>query len=98
MGIFDPHHTALDADDAIALVAELKDVAGQALDSEVLVHRPDEMILGLQQHLIVGIVRDRASGRQRGEPCAAPAAQHVVDPVVVYQRAAAAAAGAEAFR
>ena len=98
MGILDPHHAALDADDAIALVAELKDVAGQAFDREVFVHGADEVVLGLQQHLIVGIVRDGATGRQRGEPCAAPAAQHVVDAVVVDQRAAAAAAGAETFR
>jgi len=98
MRVLDPHHAAFDADDAIALVAELEDVAGHALDREILVHGADEMVLGLEQHLIIGVVRDRAAGRQRGEPRAAAAAQQMVDAVVVDQRAAAAAAGGEAFR
>ena len=74
MRVLDPHHAAFDADDAIALVAELEDVAGHALDREILVHGADEMVLGLEQHLIVGVVRDRAAGRQGGKPGAAPAA------------------------
>ena len=98
MGIFDAHHAAFDADDAIALVTELKDVAGQALDREIFVHRPDEMVLRLEQDLIVGVVGDRPSRSQRSEARTAPPAQHVVDAVVVDQRAAAAAPGAKTFR
>jgi len=56
------------------------------------------MVLGLEQHLIVGVVRDRASGCQSGQPRAAPAAQEMVDAVVMDQRAAPAAAGGEAVR
>ena len=98
MGILDPHHAALDAHDAIALVAELEDVAGEALDREVLVHAADDVVLRLQQDLKVGVVRDRPARGQGGEPRPAPPAQHVVDGVVVDERAAAAAARAEAFR
>ena len=36
-GILDAHHAALDAQDAIGVVAELEDVARHALDGEVLV-------------------------------------------------------------
>ena len=98
MGVLDAHHAALDAQDAVALVAELEDVAGHALDREILVHGADDVVLRLEQHLVVGVVGDGAAGGERGEPRAAPAAQHVVDGVVVDQRAAPAAPGAEAFR
>ena len=43
------HDAALDPQDPIGLVAELEDVAGHALDREVLVHRADELVLGLEQ-------------------------------------------------
>ena len=98
MGVLDPHHAALDAHDAIALVAELEDVAGEALDREILVHAADDVVLRLQQNLKVGVVRDRPARGQGGEPRPAPPAQHVVDGVVVDERAAPAAARAEAFR
>jgi hypothetical protein len=42
LGILDAHAARFDAQDAIRGVAELKDVAGQALDGEVLVERADE--------------------------------------------------------
>ncbi len=74
MGILDPHHAALDAHDAIALVAELEDVAGEALDREILVHAADDVVFRLQQDLKVGVVRDRPTGGQGGEPCATPPA------------------------
>ena len=59
--VLDPHHAALDAQDAVALVAELEDVAGHALDREVLVQRADDVVLGLEQHLVVGVVGDGAA-------------------------------------
>ena len=41
--VLDAHAPALDAQDALRRVAELEDVAGDALDREVLVHRADEL-------------------------------------------------------
>ena len=41
--VFDAHHAALDAPDPVALVAELEDVAGKALDREILIHGADEI-------------------------------------------------------
>ena len=55
------HDAALDPPDPIALVAELKDVPREALDREVLVQGADEMILGLEQNLIIGIVGNGAA-------------------------------------
>ena len=89
--VLDPHRAALDAQDAVGGVAELEDVAGHALDGEVLVDRADDLALRLQQHLVVGVVGDGAARGERGQPRAAPAAQHAVDGVVVDQRAAPAA-------
>ncbi len=43
--VLDPHRAALDAQDALRRVAELEDVAGQALDREVLVDRADHLRL-----------------------------------------------------
>ena len=60
--------------------------------------RADDLVLGLEQHLVVGIVGDRAAGGQRGQPRAAPAAQHVVDARRGGSARRAGRAGAEAFR
>ena len=46
------------------------------------------MVFRLQQHLIIGVVGNGASGGQRGQPRAAPAAQNAVDGIVVDQRTA----------
>ena len=89
--ILDTHSAPLDAQDAISVVAELKDVAGHALDREILVDRADDLVFRFEHDLIVGGVGDRAAARQRGQPRAAPAAQQMVDPVVMNQRAAPAA-------
>ena len=97
VGVLDAHDAALDALDLVALVAELEDVAGEALDGEILVHRADEVIFRLEQHLVVGIVGNGAAGRQRRQPRAAPAAQLAIDGVVMNQGAAPAAPGVEAL-
>ena len=97
LGVLDAHRAALDALDAIGRVAELEDVARHALDGEILVDAADDVVLGLEQHLIVGGVGDGAAGGQRGRPRAAPAAQDVIDRVAMDERAAPAAAGGEAL-
>src|SRR5215471_1223117 len=95
MRVLDPHHAALDANNAVALVAELEDIAGHALDREILVDRADDVIFRLQRHLIIGIVWNRAAGGQCREPCASSAAQYAIDAVVMDERPAPAATGAE---
>ncbi len=95
--VLHPHDAALDAPDAIAGVAELEHVAGQALDREILVDAADHEAFRFQNDLVVGGIGDGAAGRQRRQPRAAPAAQHVVDRVVMDQRPAPAAAGGEAL-
>ena len=79
MRVLDPDDAALDPQDAIGCVAELEDVAGHALDREILVHGADRLVFRLQDHPVVGGVRDRAARGQRGQPRAAPTAQHMID-------------------
>ena len=43
-------------------VAQLEDVAGDALDGEVLVQRADERVVGIEDHAIVGDLGNRAAG------------------------------------
>ena len=69
-------------------VAELKDVAGVALDGEVFVERADERVLGIEHDAVVGLFGNRAAGRDRQAPRAAPAAHAAVDFVAMDQRAA----------
>ena len=68
----------------------------EALHGEILVDRADHDVLGLEQHLEIGIVGDRAAGGDRREPRAAPPAQHAVDLVAMDQRAAPTAPRGEA--
>src|SRR6476661_3667032 len=97
MRILHAYDTTLHAQDAVTRIAELEHVAAHALDRPVLVHRADDLVLGLQQHLVVGIVWDRASRGDRGEAGTAPAAQDTVHRVVVDERAPSPAPAAEAF-
>src|SRR4029077_3118221 len=93
MRIFDPNDPALDALDPVALVAKLEDVAGKALDREILIHGPDEVILGFEQHLIIGVVGYGTAGGECGQPRATSAAQYSIDRVMMDERTTPAAAG-----
>ena len=94
--VFHAHHAAFDPEDAVRDIAELKDVAGQAFDGEVLVDRTDRLVLRLQQDLVIRGIRNGAAGGQRGQPRAAPAAQPVIDRIVMNERATPAATRGEA--
>ncbi len=93
--ILDAHRAALDPQDSIGGVAQLEHVALQALDGEVLVHRADELRLGLEHDAVVGVVRNRAARSDRREAAAAPRTQHLVDGVAMNERALPSAARAE---
>ena len=98
MRILDPDDTALDPQDAVRGVAELEDVAGHALDREILVHGADRLVLGLEDDAVVGGVRDRTARGQPGQARAPPSTQYTIDAVIVDQSPAPAATGAEALR
>ena len=70
----DAHVAGRDLQHPPRRVAELEDVAGVALDREVLVQRADERVVGLEHHAVVGDFRNRAARGQREQPRAAPAA------------------------
>ena len=98
MRVLDPHSALFHPQNAVRDIAELKHIALQALDGEVLVDRADELTLRLEDDLIVGVIGDRAARSDRRQTRAAPAAQHVVDGIVMDQCTVAAAAGGEALR
>src|SRR5262249_60416525 len=79
------HHAALDADDAIGSVAELEDVALEALHGEILIDRADHHVLRLEQNLEIGIVGDGAARGRRQEPSPTPPAQTAIDPAAMDQ-------------
>ena len=59
--VFHAQAIALHANDAVAGVAELEDVAGEAFHGEVFVHRADDGGLRFQHHQVVGGVGDGAA-------------------------------------
>ena len=95
--IFDANHAGIDAQNLPRRVAELKDIAGQTFDGEIFVHRADERFGGFEDDAIIGVVGNRAAGRECEQARAAPAADAMIDGVVMNQRGASAAFGAETF-
>ena len=93
----DPNDARGHLQDPPGAVAELKDVAGVALDGEVLVQRADEQLLGLEHDAIVGVVGNRAARGDRGQARRPPPPQLRVHFVAMHQRAAPAAPGREAL-
>jgi hypothetical protein len=81
--VLDADAAGLDAQDAVARVAELEDVAGDALDREVLVDGADVGALRLEDDGVVAALGDRPARGERGQPRALPLAQDVVDDVAV---------------
>ena len=73
--ILDPHAPGFHAQDPVRRIAELKDVALQTLDRKILVHSTDDAAFGLEHHVVIGVVRYGAPGRNRGEPRAAARSQ-----------------------
>ena len=98
LGVGDVHLAGLDFLDSIRRVAELEHVARHALEREVFVQRADRSLARQKHHVVVELIGDRATVRDRREPRAAPAAQHVVHAIEVQVRAAPAAMGREAVR
>src|SRR5258707_10285088 len=93
--ILDAHGASFDPQNAIRRIAQLEYVALQTLDGKVLIDGADQVALRLQHHLVISVVRDGAAGGERRQPRAFARTQHLVDRIVMQQRAAAPAAGAE---
>ena len=82
------HLAAAHVEHAPRSIAQQKDVAGQALDGEILVDRADERFLGLGDDAILGRFGNRAAGGDRRQPRAAAGPQAAVDQVAVQVGAA----------
>ena len=97
VGVRHPHGPRIDREDAPRRVAQLEDVAGGALDGEILVEGSDEGLLGIQHHPVVGVVGDGAARGDGGEAGRPTAPDAPVDPVAVNQGSAPPAPGDEAL-
>ncbi len=84
--VADPHGASDYLQDLPRGIAKLKDVAGDALDREVLVHRANERILGLEHDTIVSDLGDRPTRHQRQQTRSASSAQRPVDLVSMHER------------
>ena len=98
MRIFHAHASGFDAADAPRRGAEQEDVAGQALDREILVERADDRPFRLGDDQVIRVLRNRAARRDGGKPRAAPAAHDAVHLIAMQERAAAAALRGDALR
>src|SRR5215813_408921 len=87
----DTHLSFSDTQDLPRRIAELEDVAGDALDGEVLVDRPDHSSRGLEYDGVVRVLGDGSARGDRHETRAAPTAQASVHGVAMEVGAAAAA-------
>ncbi len=75
LGILHPNPARLDAQDAVRGIAQLEDVACDALHREVFIDAANVQRLRLQQYAVVGVVRKGATAGQRGQLAAAAAPQ-----------------------
>ena len=88
MGIDDDDFAAADLADPPRRVAQQKDVAGQALDGEVLVDRADERAFAFGDDAVLGGLGNRAAGGDRGQARAAAGPQPAVDLIAMQVGAA----------
>jgi hypothetical protein len=97
VSVFDADAAALDAEDAVGDVAELENIALEALHGEIFVDGPNDSGLRFEDHLEIGVVGDRPARGDGGEACTAAATKLMVHGVVIDQRAVTPASGGEAF-
>ena len=97
MRVFDTHGAAFHANDPVRLIAELEDVALQALDREIFIDGANQLAFGFEHDLIVGGIRDGAAGGNGCESRTFASADHAVHGIVIDERAMAAASRRVAF-
>ena len=98
MRVLHAHRAALDAQYLVRGISQLEYIPLQALDREVLVDRADQNGLRFQHDAVIRIIGNRAARSDGGQARALARAQHLVHGVVMQQRSAASAPGAESFR
>ena len=74
MRVFNEHAAHVHATNAPRRIAEKHDVAAEAFDGEIFIHRSDVYALGFGDDGVKRIIRNRAAARDGSEAAAAPAA------------------------
>ena len=93
-----PHLALFDLEDSIGGIAQLEDVPGQALESEILVQCADKMAVRFQHHVVIELVRYHPAVGHGCEPGALPGPDAPVYRVMVDVTAAPAAPGRKPLR
>ena len=98
--VFDqqPPVRAFDAPDSPRRAAEQKNIAREALDREIFVHRADRSAVGHRDNRINSRLGNGAAVRDGRKPCAAAPAQSPIHSIVVKQRPIAPPARRNALR
>ena len=76
MRIFHANASRLHALDPPGMGSQQKNIAGQALDGEILVHRSDYFAVRLRDDRVIRVVRDGAAGGDGGQARSAAALAH----------------------
>ena len=97
LGVFDPDPSAFHPAHLPRSIAQQEDVAGHALDGEVLVYRADESPFRVGHHIVIRVVGNGPAAGQGGQ-AGAPASLHpVVDAVPVQMGAVTSLTGGESL-
>ena len=83
VGIFDPHAPAFHAADFPGSVAQQEDVAGHALDGEVLVDGAHESSVRVGHHVVIGVVGNGPAAGQGGNARPPASLQPMIDAIPV---------------
>ena len=83
MGVLDQHPALFYPKNPVTGVAELENVARDALESEVLVQRANAQALRLHNHVVIELVGNGAAVLQRHQPRRGACSQPPIDGVVV---------------
>src|SRR5262245_18052111 len=97
MRVEHPHFTRADAPDFVRSVAQLKYDSGHTLNREVFVQSADKRLRRLEDDPVIRGVGNCAAVGDRHQPRATPAAQAMIDRVVMQVSCTPAAASAKAF-
>src|SRR5438045_9599433 len=79
--ILHPNDPGIHAQDSPRCVSELKNVSSETFDGEIFVDCAHENFRWLENHSIIGVIRNSSAGGQRGDSGSTPSAQTMINPI-----------------
>ena len=81
--ILDEHPALLNLQHLVRHIAELKDIAGHTLECKIFIQTADEQALGLQNDVVIELIRYRAAIGDRGQTRTTSPSQHAIDRITM---------------